>query len=419
METSKVSTDKRIGEIKKINVGKIFFLKFLQNIQIGKLTLITPDGKHFQFGKTDDIHAKIEIKNTMFYSYCLNYGDVGFGEAYVNHYWDTNSIYDVIKIFILNLEHLNIISGSKKRIINSLLSVKNRIQHILRPNSYQGAKKNIAEHYDLSNDFFKLWLDETMTYSSGLWLNKNDNLHTAQINKWNRLIGKLQIKKSDKVLEIGTGWGGLALHLAKTVGCKIHTITISKEQYQYAKNLFHNQQINHLVTLELKDYREVEGQYDKIISFEMMEAIGHKYMPIFIKKVNSLLSKNGLFGTQIITCPDSRYKEFKNGIDWIQKHIFPGSLLLSVSHLQNLMTNHTTLQLFDMFDMGMHYEKTLLTWRENFKQNLKKVTDLGLNDSFIRKWYYYLDYCAAAFATRNISVVQVCFTRPNNSSLDV
>jgi cyclopropane-fatty-acyl-phospholipid synthase len=332
-------------------------------------------------------------------------------------FWQTPSIYDVIKLFILNIDHLSIISGSNKKILDSLLGIVNRFQHILRPNSIKGAQANIAKHYDLSNEFFAKWLDQSMTYSSALWTDKNQSLQQAQTQKWQRLIDKLQIQKNDKVLEIGSGWGGFALYLAQQVGCKIHTITISKQQYLYAKNLFHDNNVEHLITIELKDYRDLEGTFDKIVSFEMMEAIGHKYMPVFIKKIHTLLNPKGMFGTQIITCPDSRYPAFKNSVDWIQKHIFPGSLLLSIAYLQNLTSKYTTLQLHDLFDMGLDYEKTLLTWKDNFMKNADEIMQLGFDEIFMRKWHYYLDYCAAAFATRNISVAQLCFTKPNNTSL--
>jgi cyclopropane-fatty-acyl-phospholipid synthase len=421
METTKISSNKSFASGNSLSLthtlGKKFFLSFIKKIKVGTLHIITNEGERYTFGNDHTVQATIEIKDNSFFDFIMKFGDVGFGEAYVLKYWDTHSIYDVIKLLILNLDHLTLMSGSKKKAFANILSFANRIQHLFRSNTHKGALENISKHYDLSNDFFKLWLDETMTYSSGLWTSQNQSLKEAQIEKWNRLIQKLQIQKSDHVLEIGTGWGGFALHLAKNVGCKISTTTISKQQYNYAKALFTEHGVNHLITLELKDYRDLDGKFDKIVSFEMMEAIGHEFMPTFIEKVSSLLNKKGMFGCQVITCPDSRYHDFRNGVDWIQKHIFPGSLLISVSHLLKLASDKTELQAYDLFDMGLHYEKTLLTWKNNFSKKLDDIKNLEMDELFIRKWFYYLDYCAAAFATRNISVVQLCMTNPNNTSL--
>lgn len=307
--------------------------------------------------------------------------------------------------------------GRGKQVLLNLLGHYNRILHKLRPNSLTTSRRNIAEHYDLGNDFYELFLDPTMTYSSALFTSPNQSLEAAQIAKYDSLCRKLKLQPTDHVLEIGSGWGGFSCHAAKNYGCKITTVTISEAQFNYAKARFEREGIADRVEIKLMDYRLITGRFDKIASIEMLEAVGAAYLETYFAKCHEVLKPDGLLGVQMITCPDARYDALRQGVDWIQKHIFPGSLLLSVGRVNQALNQTGDLFLHDFLDLGNSYAKTLKLWRENFNQQLAGIRALGFDEKFIRKWNYYFSYCEAAFAMRNISVVQAVYTRPNNPTL--
>jgi cyclopropane-fatty-acyl-phospholipid synthase len=402
-----------------IPLGKKIILGLFSKIKEGSLRVTFPDGDVRTYGSSPEIvSADIHIVNPKFYNDVLLYGDIGFGEAYTEGLWDTSSVFNVINLFIQNMDYIGSISGSKvKQVPLNFLKFTNRVIHKLQPNSVEKAKRNIQAHYDLSNDFFKLFLDQTMTYSSGYFESASTALTDAQIKKWDNLCDNLEINPTDHILEIGTGWGGFALHVTKKFGCRITTVTISEQQHKYAQELFQKEGVAHLIDLKLMDYRLIEGQFDKIVSIEMMEAIGHEYLPVFLKKVDTLLKPQGIFSFQTITSPDSRYDQFRESVDWIQKHIFPGSLLFSVGELNRVMNKVSELQLVKFLDMGHHYNHTLKLWDKKFTENKAKIKQLGFDEEFCRKWHYYFEYCAAAFWARNISVVQMTYVRPNNGDL--
>lgn len=389
----------------------------LGRIKHGNLTMTRKDGSQIVFGNPKSSPIFIEVLDEQVYQHCLLYGDIGFGEAYVNNWWTTPDLYQLLTLMIENMHELGGFSGSKGKMAGNFLKVFNRGYHLLRSNTKTGSKKNIQEHYDLSNDFYQLWLDKTMTYSSALWTNAQQSLEEAQREKWKALAQNLELKKEDHLLEIGTGWGGFACYAAKEFGLKITTITISQEQHKYALELFKREGVENLIDLKLMDYRDLEGSYDKIVSIEMMEAVGHSFIPTFFEKLNNLLKPQGLFSFQVITSPDSRYEEYRKSVDWIQKHIFPGGFIPSVGHLTKIFNEKSDLQLLKFRDFGPHYAKTLNIWNENFFKVKDKVLSLGFSENFVRKWHYYLKYCEAAFDTRNISVVQMTLTRPNNISI--
>ncbi|MBY0516514.1 MAG: cyclopropane-fatty-acyl-phospholipid synthase family protein [Bacteriovoracaceae bacterium] len=397
-------------------IAKQIVESVLARIKNGSILLKSSDGRELLFGDSNSIPLTVEVTDERFYMHCLLYGDIGFGEAYTEGWWDSNDVTGIIKLLINNMQEIGGMSGSNKTAGN-LLKVLNRGAYLLRSNTEKGAKKNIQEHYDLSNDFYKLWLDETMTYSSAYWKTPQLSLKEAQIEKWRSLAENLEIKKEDEVLEIGTGWGGFSCFLAKEYGCRITTVTISEEQFKYSKDLFEREGVSHLINLQLQDYRKITGKFDKIVSIEMMEAIGHQYLPVFFKVLSDRLKKDGLISYQVITCADSRYEEYRSGVDWIQKHIFPGALLPSVGHMTKVMNEVSELQLVKFRDMGPHYAKTLNIWDKKFIEVKNQVEKLGFDSRFQRKWHYYLNYCEAAFETRNISVVQMTLTRPNNAKL--
>ncbi|KAB2878568.1 class I SAM-dependent methyltransferase [bacterium] len=391
-------------------------LRMLKQMQKGYLEISLTDGELIRIGDPLSGHkARIRILNPAFFNKCVFYGDVGFGESYVDGDWETDDITRVINWFILNIDNSPTISGSRRRFapLNILKSI-NRWYHRSRENTLKIARRNISEHYDLSNDFFRLFLDPGMTYSSGHFNRPDQSLEEAQSEKYDRLCRQLQIKATDHVLEIGSGWGGFAVHVVKNYGCKITTITISEQQFQYAKDRFEKEGLSDKITILLTDYRKLTGQFDKIVSIEMLEAVGHKYLESYFAQCHALLKADGILGLQVITCPDTRYDSLRKNVDWIQKHIFPGSLLPSIAALNQAINRTGELNLIDLKNMGHHYARTLAIWRENFNRNKDHVKKLGFDSRFIRKWNYYFSYCEAAFYMRNISVVQMIYTRPNN-----
>ena len=367
--------------------------------------------------------ALIRVKRDAFFKKCLFAGDIGFAESYIDGDWETPHLAAVIAWFLLNVEDAPTLSGSAKKHAQSfalnLLRHTNRLGHLLRPNSREIARRNISEHYDLSNDFFALFLDPSMMYSSAKWpaAHPHFTLEEAQREKNDALCRSLRLAPTDHVLEIGTGWGGWSLHAAQTYGCRVTTVTISQQQYDLARSRIAAAGLTDRVEVQLRDYRDLTGTYDKIVSIEMMEAIGHRYLPDFTAVLNRVLKPDGLLALQFITCPDSRYDAFRTGIDFIQKHIFPGSLLLSLNRVNDLLSRSGGFTLHHIDDLGHDYARTLRLWHENFRHRTEQILALGFDDRFMRKWSYYLAYCESAFAMRNISVVQTLHTRANNLSL--
>lgn len=414
-----ISADLDAAEPRRAGLYERALLSGLSNMTRGSLHLERPDGSHHIIGTPGaEISCRIRVVRERFFQRCVLFGDIGFGEAFMDGDWDTDNITQVISWFILNIESSPSMSGSKAT--NSalnLLRFANRLQHLLRPNSLEISRRNIREHYDLGNEFYSLWLDATMTYSSAYFTEAGQSLEAAQAAKYDALCRRLQIKSTDHVLEIGSGWGGFACHAAKNYGCRVTTVTISEEQFKFARERFIREGVADRVEILRQDYRLIEGRFDKIASIEMLEAVGDAYVDTYFAKCASLLKPDGLLAFQVITCPDSRYKALRTSVDWIQKHIFPGSLLLSVARINQAVNRTSDLTLHGFEDMGLHYAKTLHLWHARFNQVLDDVRALGFDERFIRKWNYYLCYCEAAFAMHNISVIQAVYTRPNNPHL--
>jgi len=385
----------------------------------GSLRLELPDGTVKTIGSPEgDVEAVIRVRNRDFFQKCVLFGDVGFGESYVDGDWETDSIERVIAWAILNVEKSPTMSGSTSRALAlNFLQIYNRVLHRLRPNDLRIARRNIAEHYDLGNDFYRLWLDETMTYSSAHYTAPGQSLREAQVAKYDALCRKLRLQPGEHLLEIGSGWGGMACHAATHYGVRVTTVTISEEQYHFARERVAREGLADCVEVRLQDYRKLTGTYDKLVSIEMMEALGDRYLSTYCAKIHELLKPGALVALQYITVPDCRHAELRRGVDFIQKHIFPGSLLLSVGRVSETFNRTSDFFLHNLEDMGTSYARTLHTWWENFNARLESVRELGFDERFIRKWNYYLQYCEAAFASRNISVVQAVYTRPNNRAL--
>ncbi|MFM1851056.1 MAG: Cyclopropane-fatty-acyl-phospholipid synthase [Verrucomicrobiota bacterium] len=402
-------------------------LAAFRDLPRGRLRLKFPEGGHTEFGAPAGTAlpplpagipaaAELTVHREAFFKKCVLAGDIGFAESYIDGDWTTPDLAAVLAWFIHNHDHAPTLSGSRRAAAGALnvLRFFNRVGHLLRPNNRRTAQRNISDHYDLSNDFFALWLDPTMMYSSAKWAHPDHSLEEAQREKNDALCRRLRLKPTDHVLEIGTGWGGWSLHAAQTYGCRVTTVTISRQQHDLAQQRIAEAGLQDRVQVEFRDFRDLEGSFDKVVSIEMMEALGHRYLPDFARTIARVLKPDGLVALQFITCPDARYGAFRRGVDFIQKHIFPGSLLLSLNRVNEQLTRAGGFWLHEVEDLGRDYARTLRTWHEAFFARLDDVRALGFDDRFVRKWSYYLRYCEAAFALRNISVVQTLHTRPNN-----
>jgi cyclopropane-fatty-acyl-phospholipid synthase len=408
-------------------------LQALERMPAGRLELHCPDGPVRWFGSGDGAgwqehvaapaaralpaRACIRILRPDFFRKCVLRGDIGFAESYLDGDWETPSIPAVIAWFLLNLEHAPTLSGSRAGAIGlNLLRLADRIGHRLRPNSRAQAVRNIREHYDLSNDFFALWLDPSMMYSAARWERPEADLTEAQRAKNEALCRKLRLRPTDHVLEIGTGWGGWSLHAARHHGCRVTTLTLSRQQRDLAVRRVAAAGLSGRIEVRLQDYRDLgpAERFDKLVSIEMLEAVGHDYLGEWCRVASRALRPDGLLALQFITCPDARYASLRRGVDFIQKHVFPGSLLLSLNRLNALLSEEGGFVLHGLEDLGQDYARTLAEWRIRFQEQAAEVTAQGFDQRFVRKWNYYLGYCEAAFALRNISVVQTVHTRPNN-----
>lgn len=403
---------------------KTLWHKFAQNffskVKYGKLTVKYPENEIFSYGELDSKEqVYLELRNYNFFYKVLLYGDIGFAESYMDKDFETDDLTKLIEMALVNSKNLGVKSDdNKNNMLINILPFFNKIRHLLRKNSKDNSRKNISEHYDLSNDFYKLLLDDTMMYSSAIFKKKDESLYEAQKRKISHLASKLNLKEGDNVLEIGSGWGSMALHLAKEKNCNVTTVTLSTEQKKLCEQKFKENKIEESIDIFLKDYRDLNGKFDAIIAVEMFEAVGREYFDIFFKKCEELLKPTGVLVMQIITMPDNRYEEYSSGTDFIQKYIFPGGHLPSVSKILETTSKHTRLNLLHMEEFTEDYAKTLNIWHKNFLEKLDEVKKLGFDEYFIRMWQMYLNYCEAAFLTRNVNLVQVTFTRDQNIYLN-
>ena len=393
---------------------------FFSKIQIGTLEVIYANKEVKLYGeKKEEKKVTLIIKNSKFFYRVALYGDIGFAESYIDEDFETSNLTKLIEIALLNSQYLGTTSENEKnnKFIN-MMPVFNKLKHTLRKNSKTNSRKNISAHYDLSNDFYKLMLDETMMYSSAIFSNKDEDLYSAQKNKLEKLSNKLNLKENSNILEIGSGWGAMALHLANDKKCKVTTVTLSNEQKKLCEDRFNKHNAQEKIDILLKDYRDLYGTFDAIIAVEMFEAVGREYFHIFFKKCQELLKPNGVLVLQVITMPDQRYKDYSKGTDFIQKYIFPGGHLPSISKILEVTSKHTRLNLNHLEEFTEDYAKTLNIWHENFEKKLEEVKKLGFDEYFIRMWKMYLNYCEAAFLTRNINLHQLVFTRDQNIDLN-
>ncbi|HAO99704.1 MAG TPA: cyclopropane-fatty-acyl-phospholipid synthase [Fibrobacteres bacterium] len=388
----------------------------MSNIKVGCIEVESPDSGKWTLGHPESSpKCRVRVHRKALFENLVQYWDVGLGESYQLGDYDVDDLVAFISIIILNIPHLPGISGS-----TALHSEVNREGgenlkiHRRNGNTLRGSRTNIAYHYDLSNGLYSLFLDPTMAYSCAVYEKPEDSLHRAQLNKFERLCRKLELKPGDHVLEIGSGWGGFAIYASGKYGCKVTTLTLSAEQKALAEERIHVAGLESRIEVRLQDYREISGTYDKIVSIEMFEAVGYEYFDTFFAKCCEALKPDGIMAMQVITMPDSRFDGYKDGCDWIQKHIFPGSLLPSLYELARSVRNSGGLMIQHMENFDLHYARTLADWRRAFHSSRNEVMALGFDEFFFRTWDYYLAYCEAAFRTRNIGLLQLVLTRPNN-----
>ena len=377
--------------------------------QIKDAHIIIKDGKSInKFGKPGNLSAKINILDTVFYKNIILGGTIGASESFIRGEWSSPNLTNVIRVLARNTE-----AQDKLENLFTLLSQPFlKVMHKLNENSVRGSKKNISRHYDLSNDFFSLFLDKNMMYSSAIYKSSKTNLEDASTNKLDVICKKLNLKKTDHVIEIGTGWGGFAIYAAKNYGCKVTTTTVSIEQYKFSKQKIKEAGLGKKIKVLLKDYRLLKGQYDKLVSIEMIEAVGYQFYDEYFKIISQLLKNDGEALIQAITIKDQRYSKAIQSVDFIQKYIFPGSCIPSITAIQNSLTSSTDLVINDIRDIGHHYARTLADWRKRFLKNKQEIRKLGFDDKFLRMWLFYFAYCEGGFEEKVISDIHLHITKP-------
>jgi cyclopropane-fatty-acyl-phospholipid synthase len=389
-------------------------LRALDRWHEGRLAVELPDGSVHRFGpEAARERARVRVKSPAFFRRLALQADIGFGESYVAGEWEASDLPAFLALVARNEEALAVGGGLAR-----LANLGNDLLHRLRRNTRRGSRRNIAHHYDLSNEFFRLFLDEeTMTYSSALFEHAGQDLAAAQRNKFRSLAEKARLSPGDHVLEIGCGWGGFALYAAREHGCRVTGITISRRQHAFARQRVAEAGLDEHVDVRLQDYRDLTGRFDKVVSIEMFEALGREHWPVYFGKIDEVLAPQGIAVIQSISVPDHRFEAYERHCDWIQKHIFPGGVLASVHHATGAMIRSSRLNVHHLEDVGIHYAATLERWRLAFLARLPEVRALGFDARFVRMWDYYLASCQAYFATRRIGNLQIVLTRPGNAAL--
>jgi cyclopropane-fatty-acyl-phospholipid synthase len=394
-------------------LGRAIMLKVFASLPEGELVIKENGVLVNVFGqKGSELRAEINFIDLSAYRRLLFGGSVASGETYTEGFWNTPNLTNVIRIFARNLPVLD----SWESRLDWLALPLRKIAHLARRNSTDQAKKNIADHYDLGNKLYTRFLDDSMMYSAAIYPSPEASLQQAQQHKLKTICDKLQLTAEDHLLEIGTGWGGLAIYAAKHYGCKVTTTTISDEQHQFAADWIEREGLQQQITLLKKDYRLLEGRYDKLVSIEMIEAVGKEYLPIFFKQCSGLLKKQGLMLLQSITISDHRLDGYSKGVDFIQKHIFPGGFLPSQLLINQHLRKHTDMMIRDLHDIGLDYAKTLQDWHTVLLQNKDALAKDGYDERFMNMWRYYFSYCEGGFLERTISTVQLVVSKPAYSA---
>ena len=385
-----------------LKISEKIVLNKLKKIKNGNLKLINYDGKVFHFGSLEsNLSADIKINNPKFYFNIISGGSSALGEAHMNRDFYTSNLTNLIEISAKNIELVYSFSGSLK-----IKKIKNFFKSIFASNTKSKSLQYISKHYDLGNNFFSKWLDKTLTYSSAVYENENDSLEIAQKNKYQKLIDLLDVKDGDRVLEIGCGWGGFSEYLAKNYNVSIDCITISKKQFEFTKKRISDAGLNNKVNVLFLDYRDLQDKYDKIVSIEMIEAVGENYLGKYFETIKKSLNKDGSAALQGITIRDDLFDRYKRSEDFIQKYIFPGGFLPSVNLMKTLIKKNK-LNLIKVNSYPDDYARTLANWRINFFKAWNNITPLGFDETFKRMWEFYLSYCEAGFKSKNINLIQI------------
>jgi cyclopropane-fatty-acyl-phospholipid synthase len=383
-------------------------LRQLGRLRNGQLVVVEGDERQV-FGRAGALlQAEIQVLDSATWGMVASNGSIGAGEAFIHGYWTSPDLTAVIRVFVSNLDILDAMEGGMARLSRPFI----QSLHWLNRNTREGSQKNIAAHYDLGNELFEQFLDPTMMYSAAQFLSPDDTLEQAQLNKLERICQKLALTPEDHLLEIGTGWGSMAIYAAQHYGCKVTTTTLSKEQFAYTEQRIAQLGLQDRITLLLSDYRDLKGQFDKLVSIEMIEAVGHRFLPTYFKQCAHLLKDNGLMLLQAITIREQRYEQAKRNVDFIQRYIFPGGALPSVHKMLEIVGRDTDMNLLHMEDFGLHYARTLRLWHDNFRHAHGYLTELGYDDYFLRLWEFYLCYCEGGFLERTIGTAQLLLAKP-------
>ncbi len=393
------------------SLARRLVLERFAKLERGALVLTEGSQTH-RFGGGAEPPIRVTVHDARAYAEIAFGGSIGAAEAYMLGYWDCDDLTGVARLMLRNRDVLDGLETGTARLLVPLQKLLRRLAR----NTRSGSRRNIAAHYDLGNDFFSLWLDENLMYSAAIFERADMSLEQASAAKLERICRKLALASTDRVLEIGTGWGGFALHAARRYGCRITTVTISREQFELATRRVRDAGLEHLVTVLLLDYRDldpaVHGEFDKLVSIEMIEAVGHEYQPTFFRKCSQMLDPRGAMVIQAITIADQRYDRARRSVDFIQRYIFPGSCLTSVTNMSAVLTSDTDMRVVHLEDIGPHYATTLARWRERFDARLPEIRAQGYPEEFLRMWNYYFCYCEAGFEERAIGDVQMLIAKP-------
>ncbi|MDR7089339.1 cyclopropane-fatty-acyl-phospholipid synthase [Cellvibrio fibrivorans] len=396
------------------SIARSMLFKLLRDLEQGCLR-IHEQGELFQFGQQadhTDLVADIYVHDAQLYSDVIFGGSVGAGEAYMSGFWSTPNLTQVTRLFVRNIDALDAMDSKQSFIGQYLL----KMFHWFNRNTKEGSRKNISAHYDLGNNFFRLFLDSTMMYSAAIYPTPDASLAEASVYKLKRICEKLQLTPNDHLLEIGTGWGGMAIYAAQHYGCRVTTTTISREQREYALARVAEAGLSDRITVLFDDYRDLRGQFSKLVSIEMIEAVGHEHYDQYFSTCSRLLAPNGLMLLQAITIADQRYDMARKTVDFIQRYIFPGGSLPSIAVISDFAKSKTDMNILHIEDIGAHYAQTLKHWREAFNAKLEAVREQDFDDRFIRMWEFYLCYCEGGFIERSIGTAQVLLAKPQYRS---
>jgi cyclopropane-fatty-acyl-phospholipid synthase len=388
-------------------LGRNFVCKHFSRLQQDALEMQLPEKERYLFGQPSIQAKQLKVCENRFFRRVMLAGEIGFGEAYTDGEWTTNDLPGLLTMLAAHAELID----DRSTITTVLGRCLNFLRHMVRTNTIRGSARNIREHYDLSNEFFAIFLDPSMTYSSALFDSADQSLDQAQLNKLRTIIAKAEIKADERILEIGCGWGSFAIEAVRQTGCRVTGITLSQEQLTLARERVREAGLEDRIDLHLCDYRHVTGQYDKIVSIEMLEAVGHAGLKTFFRACDQSLRPGGKAVIQVITIPDRKYKAYRYSSDWIRKHIFPGGHLPSIGAICNAMAV-SSFNLNQLHDYGFDYARTIDLWRQTLLDRKQQVLKLGYDENFLRKWEYYFAYCQAGFASRIINLTQMVLDKP-------